>query len=96
MAAPFHERDAILLDSLLEIGHKEELAGHILPLQGALADILALEVGHEDAAALRHGRALPSFSMEEGVVLLTCETKPQALGRVEGGLIKPIRVFNLD
>jgi len=95
MATPFHEKDAILLDSLLNIGHKVELEAHVLPLQGALADILALEVGHEEAAALHHGRPIPSPLMDERIVLLTCNTIPQALGRVEAGLIKPIRVFNL-
>ena len=96
MATPFHERDAILLDSLLEMGHKTELMTYVLPLQGALADILALEVGHEEAAALHQGRPIPSACMHEGTVLLTCDNVPQALGRVEAGLIKPISVFNMD
>jgi len=95
MAAPFHERNAILLDSLLEMGHKEELLNHVLPLQGALADILALEVGHEDAKALRQGRTISSQGMPEGTILVTCGTTPQGLGRVEDGLIQPIRVFNI-
>lgn len=95
LATPFHERDAIMLDSLYEMGHKEGLLGCLLPLRAALADILALEVGHEEALDLHYGRSISSSYQDEEVVFITSGGIPQAMGRIEGGLIKPVRVFNI-
>lgn len=97
MAGPFHEADAILLDSLLEIGHKTELMRYVLPLQDALADILALEIQGNDAEKLRQGQVIPtSHVSDEEVVLVLSEENPQALAKVRDGKIVPVRVFNLD
>ena len=96
MAAPFHEKDAILLDSLLKIGHNTELMKYLLPLQDALVDILALEVGEKEALKLRQGQALFSSHGEEDVALIMCEGVPQALAEVRKGLIKALRVFNIE
>ena len=41
-AGPFCDKDAILLDSLIEMGHKAVGEGCVLPLQAALDDILAV------------------------------------------------------
>ena len=51
----------ILLDSLLKIGHKAELMEYILPLQGALADILALEIRDIEAVKLRQGQSISNI-----------------------------------
>ncbi len=93
-AGPFEEKDAILLDSLVKIGHNTELMNYILPLQDALADILALEVGNDEAYRLRRGQPISTSCKEEGVVLILCKGVPQALARAEAGSIKPHRVFN--
>lgn len=96
MAGPFHEADAILLDSLLEIGHKTELMRYVLPLQDALADILALEIQDVEAVKLRQGQAiLTSHKETEEVVLILCGEVPQALGKIEQGWVTPLRVFNI-
>lgn len=97
MAGPFHEKDAILLDSLLKIGHKTELMKYVLPLQDALADILALEVDSIEATKIHHGQAIPSsYEEEKEVVLIMCEGVPQALAKIKERSIMPFRVFNID
>lgn len=96
-AGPFHEKDAILLDSLLEIGHNTELIKYVLPLQDALVDILALEVQGAEAVKLHQGQVIPSSRKgTEGIALILCEGMPQALARVSEGYITPLRVFNME
>ncbi len=95
MAGSFHEKDAILLDSLLEIGHNTELVKYVLPLQDALADILALEVEDKEARLLRQGQSISLPHRGEEVVLIMCEGVPQALARAGEGVVKPLRVFNM-
>jgi tRNA pseudouridine55 synthase len=95
-AGPFQEKDSILLDSLLKIGHNTELMKYVLPLQEALADILALEVQHAEAVKLRNGQAISlAHTGQEEVVLIHCEGIPQALARARNGQIVPLRVFNM-
>ncbi|MBX9621210.1 MAG: tRNA pseudouridine(55) synthase TruB [Alphaproteobacteria bacterium] len=97
MAGPFQEKSAILLDSLLQIGHNKELKAYVLPLQDALVDILALEIQGYDAEKLRQGQIIPtSHVSDEEVILVLSEGNPQALAKVRAGKIVPIRVFNLD
>jgi len=96
MAAPFSEKNAILLASLLDIGHNSELMKYVLPLQDALVDILALEVEDIEVAKLRQGQVIcSSFEGAEKVALILSEGVPQALAKVGEGLITPLRVFNI-
>jgi len=95
MAGSFHEKDAILLDSLLNIGHNTELMRYVLPLQDALADILALEVENKEARLLRQGQSISWPHQGEEVVLIMCEGVPQALAKAGEGVVKPLRVFNI-
>lgn len=94
-AGPFNEKNAILLDSLHNIGHNTELLPSVLPLQDALVDILALEVGHQEATRLQHGQSIPTAVLAEGKALILCEGVPLALAQVSGGGIVPLRVFNI-
>jgi tRNA pseudouridine55 synthase len=97
MAGPFHEKNAILLDSLIDIGHKAELSSYILPLQDALADILALEVTEIEGAKLRQGRTISSPSaVVADVVLILCKGVPLGFAKAGEGMIIPVRVFNID
>mgnify|MGYP000199135623 CR=1 FL=1 len=97
IAGPFHESNAILLDSLLKIGHNTELINYVLPLQDALADILALEIQGDEAVKLRQGQAISSFHEKtEDVALVLCKGIPQALAKVGMGRITPLRVFNIE
>ncbi|OJW47229.1 MAG: tRNA pseudouridine(55) synthase TruB [Alphaproteobacteria bacterium 41-28] len=97
MAGPFQEKDAILLDSLLQIGHNTELIKYVLPLQDALVDILALEIQGIEAVKLRQGQTIVSSHKErEDVALILCGGKPLALAKVGEGRITPLRVFNME
>lgn len=95
-AGPFHEKDAILLDSLANIGHNTEEMRHILPLQDALADILALEIKEDEVSKLRQGQWILTSHKGDEVVLAMCQGVPQAFAQVEKGVLKPLRVFNLN
>ncbi|EKE09555.1 MAG: hypothetical protein ACD_16C00137G0006 [uncultured bacterium] len=95
-AGAFQEKNAILLDSLLQIGHNTELMTYVLPLQDALADILALEIQNIEAVKLRQGQAISIPKGDKDVVLVLSEGKPQAIARVRAGKLYPLRVFNLD
>jgi tRNA pseudouridine55 synthase len=97
MAGPFQERNAILLASLLQIGHNTKLIKYVLPLQDALADILALEIQGIEAVKLRQGQTISSsHKAREGIALVLCEGIPQALAKVGEGGITPLRVFNME
>jgi tRNA pseudouridine55 synthase len=97
MAGPFHEKNAILLASFLDIGHKTELIKYVLPLQDALADILALEVEDDDGAKFCQGRTIISSSKEKGeVVLVLCKGLPIGFAKMSDGCLIPLRVFNMN
>lgn len=95
-AGPFHEKDAILLASLSKIGHNTEGMGYVLPLQDALADILALEIEEDGVLKLRQGQSITTSHQDDEVVLVVCRGIPQAFAQIEKGTLKPLRVFNLN
>ncbi len=103
----FAESDAISLEILEELGHSARAFEHLKPLMTVLDDISALALSAQEAARLRHGQPL---SISEHPDLLELEGKdlpvlareeregdplPIALGRIEDGMFKPGRVFNL-
>ncbi|MBA3813137.1 MAG: tRNA pseudouridine(55) synthase TruB [Alphaproteobacteria bacterium] len=95
-AGPFHEKNAILLATFADIGHKTELINYVLPLQDALADILALEIEDIDGAKFRQGRTVfSSYTTEEKPVLILCRGVPLGFAKVSEGHIVPLRVFNI-
>ena len=97
MAGPFHEKNAILLASLIDIGHKAELTKYVLPLQDALADILALEVEDVDGAKFRQGRRIvSSHKATEDAALVLCKGVPLGFAKVNDGWLTPLRVFNMN
>lgn len=97
MAGPFHEKNAILLDSFLDIGHKTELTKYVLPLQDALADILALEIEDVDGAKFRQGRTVLSpYESREEAVLVLCKGVPFGFAKLSDGRLTPLRVFNMN
>ena len=97
MAGPFHEKNAILLASFLEMGHKTELNKYVLPLQDALADILALEVDDADGAKFCQGRTiLSSCTAREDAVLVLCKGVPLGFAKMNDGCLTPLRVFNMN
>ena len=92
---PFDERQAISLDNLPNLGHSGGLAGFLLPLQAALAGLPAVDVSSGEARRLRHGQAVAFAGVERGTVYMTAEGNPLAVARIENGVARPARVFNI-
>ncbi len=99
---PFGAEDAISLEKLEELRHKdagrEALRGALLPLETALDDIPALAVDRSQAARIARGQQIvlrgADAPLAGETVLVTWKGKPVALGVVEAGMLKPRRVFN--
>lgn len=53
---PFAEGDAISLEKLGQMAHKEDLLASLMPLETVLDDIPVLDIGGDDAGKLRQGR----------------------------------------
>lgn len=92
---PFNEEAAISLDKLEDLLHKGTLDDALHPVETALADIPALVVTGSEAARLRSGQAVRVPSTKQGTVCAMAEGRPVALARIEGGEVRPVRVFNL-
>ncbi len=100
---PFRLDDAITLEKLEELRHKDAdpaaLDAALLPIETALADIPALAVDQQQAARLVNGQPVllrgAQAPLAEDMVLVTWKGKPVALGTVEAGELRPRRVFNL-
>tara|TARA_Y100001970_G_scaffold288578_1_gene416308 strand:+ start:842 stop:1813 length:972 start_codon:yes stop_codon:yes gene_type:complete len=107
---PFHEKDAISLDTLAGSVLCAPPQESLLDVMTALDDIPALAMTATQARYLRHGRAVRvrsgSAIFVDGTQLDTiCDgdvlcamsgDTPVALARLEGEEIRPLRVFNLE
>lgn len=105
---PFGEDMAVSLERVTNLVENEGVLLHtsppdgiLLPVVTALADIPALAVTDEDARALKEGRSIGMPGTvhqrgEDSVVRLMAPRGLIALGRVDGPLVRPVRVFNLD
>lgn len=102
---PFHEADAISLDSLEALTHSPAAFEHLLPVEAALDGIPALPLTGTEADRLRRGQSVPVFraadrerlgSLREGDMLYAVSGGvPVAISRINGGCICPVRVLNL-
>ena len=100
---PFNLDDAISLEKLEELRHKDAglqaLREVLLPVETALDDIPALAVDRNQASRIVRGQQVilrgADAPFSEEVVLATWKGKPLALCAVESGILKPRRVFNL-
>ncbi len=100
---PFTMEDAISLEKLEELRHKDAerkaLREALLPIETALDDIPALAVDRPQAARIVRGQQVilrgADAPLAEEVVLVTCKGRPVALATIEAGMLKPRRVFNL-
>jgi tRNA pseudouridine55 synthase len=93
----FDENHAISLEVLAKMVHNTE-TDFLWPVESALDDILAWDIGPDQAAELRMGRSihLPSTAEAAGItVLARCEGKAVAICDLSQGSVKPVRVFNL-
>ena len=94
-AGPFELSHAISLDKLNEIGKGAPLENVILPLEAGLVDIPALDLGPEQARAVRQGRVLAGLALHDGLCWARIGGVPLALVELSGGSARVVRGFNL-
>jgi len=107
---PLGPKNAISLDSLLNLDHSAALETALLPVETVLDGIPALKLNQQEAARLRNGQMLSFVSRPDverlhkaGVIqgngpataLAVYDGKPVALVTIEGIDIQPVRVLNL-
>jgi tRNA pseudouridine55 synthase len=100
---PFSEKEAISLEKLEELRHRDpsenSLSGILRPIETVLDGIPALAVMDPEAARLRQGqRVLLPESLnfpDAEAVLVTHLGTPVGLFKIENGVLKTIRMFNL-
>ncbi len=101
---PFTENQAISLEYLEGLDHSPARLEHLLPVETALDDIPALAVTEEEAGRLLHGQTLAVLrtgirdtvpSGDSGLVLRAMlNRRLVALVRIDGGIIRSVRVIN--
>jgi tRNA pseudouridine55 synthase len=94
-AGPFLETQAILLDTLEEIGKGAPLKDHLLPLEAGLDGIPALSLNPESAQAVRQGRVISGLPLFDGLCLAKLGVVPVALMEISDGMATVVRGFNL-
>lgn len=94
-AGPFGLSHAISLDKLNEIGKGAPLENTLLPLEAGLDDIPALDLGPDQARAVRQGRVLTGLPLDDGLFWAREGTIPVALLELSGGDARVVRGFNL-
>lgn len=100
---PFRDNEAISLETLNELSNsadgREALEKVLLPVETALDGIPALAVGGADVAQLKRGKSViirgRDAPIHTGLIYVTSRGKLVALGEVEGGEFRPLRVFNI-
>jgi tRNA pseudouridine55 synthase len=100
---PFTETMAVPLDSAIAMGQEDAASSHLLPVETALADIPALALTGGEASRLSSGQALslvvflgrvpPEADPDGGVVRVMAGGKALAIGRLEGGMLHPVRML---
>jgi tRNA pseudouridine55 synthase len=86
------------------LGHSPARFEHLLPVETALDDIPVLAVTEEEAGLLLYGQALPVLrtgirdtvpDAASGLTLRAMlDTRLVALVRIDGGMIRSVRVIN--
>jgi tRNA pseudouridine55 synthase len=95
-AGPFTAEQAISLDKLNEVGKGAALENVLLPLEAGLVDIPALDLGPEQARAVRQGRVLTGLPHTDGLHWARLGQVPVALVELSGGNATVVRGFNLS
>ncbi len=101
---PFRIEDAITLEELESLAHIGPESVFLLPTDRSLADIPALSVSEQEAAALRNGQALRLFGTGDlsriagfcdGMTIRARMGEDLvAVARYESGTVRPVRVVN--
>ena len=98
-SGPFTLEQAISLENITELAHKDEALTALRPIAAALDDIPALAIDDQEAQRLRHGQAIAARPDKDGTqfptMLATHHGQPVALVAQQDGVWQPIRGFNL-
>jgi tRNA pseudouridine55 synthase len=100
--APFDEPDAVSLAALEAAAEQGEDALHALlrPIEAALQDLATVSVGQNDAARLLRGQAVlirgRDAPIGTGPTYATCKGQLIAVGQIDKGELRPLRVFNFS
>ncbi len=93
-AGPFALAEAISLDKLNEAGIGASFENILLPLEAGLDDIPALDLGPEQARAVRQGRVLTGLPHDDGLYWARSGSVPIALVMLSDGRVSVERGFN--
>lgn len=93
---PFTEAMAISVDKLDQYANEPPPIEALLPVETALDDIPALAVTETMAQLLRQGQPVEAPESCNGTVQVHDDVGLVALGEVTEGILKPLRVFNLN
>jgi tRNA pseudouridine55 synthase len=100
--APFDEAHTVSLAALEAAAEQGEDALHALlrPIEAALHDLAEISVGQNDAARLLRGQAVLIRGRDAptgtGPTYATCKGQLIAVGQIEKGELRPLRVFNFS
>ncbi|MFZ5833864.1 MAG: tRNA pseudouridine(55) synthase TruB [Pseudomonadota bacterium] len=96
---PFTEANAISLDMLEQLVHNPSLSEHLLPVETPLDDIPAMAITGSDAIRLKRGQPILArdgqFNPSDALICAKIHGKAVALGFVEAGEFRPVRIFNI-
>ncbi|MEQ1890660.1 MAG: tRNA pseudouridine(55) synthase TruB [Alphaproteobacteria bacterium] len=96
---PFTEANAISLEKLEQLVHNPSLSEHLLPVETPLDDIPAMAITGSDATRLKRGQTILArngqFNPSDALICAKIHGKAVALGFIEAGEFRPVRIFNI-
>jgi tRNA pseudouridine55 synthase len=98
--SPFDEAEAVSLSVLETAAGRgdDALHAHLRPTEAALQDLAEITVGQSDAARLLRGQPVlirgRNAPVDTGPTFATCKGQLIAVGQMEKGELRPLRVFN--
>ena len=95
-SGPFEVKDGVAFDKI-DREAQDWLDGQLLPLETALADLPQLRATPDGARRIRNGNPGEVTGMAEwgDLVWVSDAEGPVCIGRYQGGVVQPERVFNL-
>jgi len=91
---PFAEDRAFSLDTLRDLSHSAPAEEYLLSVETALDDIPALAITRPEAERLAFGQQIRVPFKREGIVRVMADDRFVAIADLEGGVLRPVRVFN--
>lgn len=101
---PFHEDDSILLEELDAASRAQDggaaLAEALRSVEAALQGLAELQVSSSDGSRIARGQSIlirgRDAPIMAGEAYAMCRGRPLAIGILEQGEFRPVRVFNLE